>query len=295
MKKILPCAVFAFLLPLFYSYASEQSLASSAFVQGADAFRAGDWISSLFLLRKAVAYPENFNAETYYMLITAEMYSGEYKNAFHDCEIYLKNFFDSVYVSYVIYHKGRALYYLGEYDKSVIVMSDFCHQYPEHEMYASALFWIAESFYAAGSYEEAELLYSRILYDFPDDAKSGAAQYRIESIVQAAREEKLLYLLKQTGEEYLAAKEEYERQLLLASSESTAQTRSRILDLKQYNSDLEKKVDELEKENAELSEALANIRAAEANESLDLLEKLKAKARETQKLLDARSNAEGAK
>lgn len=174
-------------------------------------------------------------------------------------------------------------------------MSDFCHQYPEHEMYASALFWIAESFYAAGSYEEAELLYSRILYDFPDDAKSGAAQYRIESIAQAAREEKLLYLLKQTGEEYLAAKEEYERQLLLASSESTAQTRSRILDLKQYNSDLEKKVDELKKENAELSEALANIRAAEANESLDLLEKLKAKARETQKLLDARSNAEGAK
>ena len=67
------------------------------------------------------------------------------------------------------------------------------------------------------------------------------------------------------------------------------------MDLKQYNSDLEKKVDELEKENAELSEALANIRAAEANESLDLLEKLKAKARETQKLLDARSNAEGAK
>lgn len=295
MKKILPCAVFVFLLPLFYSYAGEQSLASSAFVQGADAFRAGDWISSLFLLRKAVAYPENFNAETYYMLITAEMYSGEYKNAFHDCEIYLKNFFDSAYVSYVIYHKGRALYYLGEYDKSVIVMSDFCHQYPEHEMYASALFWIAESFYAAGSYEEAELLYSRILYDFPDDAKSGAAQYRIESIAQAAREEKLLYLLKQTGEEYLAAKEEYERQLLLASSESTAQTRSRLLDLKQYNSGLEKRVAELEKENAELSEKLGNIRAAEANESLDLLEKLKAKARETQKLLDARSNAEGAK
>ncbi|MGP1458759.1 MAG: tetratricopeptide repeat protein [Treponema sp.] len=290
MKKYVSLAVafLVFSLSVLYPASSENDLASSAFVQGADAFRSGDWISSLFLLRKAVSYPENFNAETYYMLISAEMYAGEYKNAFHDCELYLKSFSGSAYEPYIIYHKGRALYYLGEYDKSVIVMSDFCHQHPEHEMYASALFWIAESFYSAGSYDEAELLYARILHDFPNDAKAPAAQYRIESIAQSLREEKLIYLLKQTGEEYLAAKEEYERQLLLSSSESSAQMRSRLLDLQQENAGLEKKV-------SELSEELEKARAAQANETLELLEKLKAKAQETQKILDSRTQRGGAK
>ena len=281
-------AVILFSVSLLYPAAHENALASSAFVQGADAFRSGDWISALFLLRKAVSYPENFNAETYYMLISAEMYAGEYKNAFHDCELYQKNFSGSAYESYITYHKGRALYSLGEYEKSVIVMSDFCHQYPDHEMYASALFWVAESFYAAGSYDEAELLYARILRDFPDDAKAPAAQYRIESIAQSLREEKLIYLLKQTGEEYLAAKEEYERQLLLSSSESTAQMRSRMLDLQQENAGLEKKV-------AELSEELEKTRAARSNETLELLERLKEKARETQKILDEKTQTGGEK
>lgn len=283
------CMILLFSASLGFAQSSSQSPAVTAFVQGAKAFGAGEWTSSIFLLRKAVSYPENFTAETWYMLITAEMYAGEYKNAFQDCETYARNFPDSPYDSYVLYHRGRALFCMGEYEKSVLILSDFCHQYPEHEMYPSALYWIAESFFATYNYEDAELLYNAVVNDYPDDAKADSAQYRLETIRQAAREEKLLYLLKETGEEYLAAKEEYERQLKLSGIESTSDARRRILDLQRQNADNERHILELEHEIAQLKEKLGDEVAKNSDikkETYFLLQDLKRKAAETQKLLN---------
>ncbi len=232
--------------------------ASAAFVQGAEAFRQGEWISAVFLLRKAVSYHENMNADTFYMLIAAEMYAGEYKSALQDCEEYLRLFPESGYISYVSYHKGRALFFLGEYEKSVFLLSDFCHQYPDHEMYASALFWIAESFYAGFNYNEALGLYMRVVEEFPSDAKAPAAQYRIETIAQRSREEKLLYLLKETGEEYLSAREEYERQLKLSGAEDSMDISRKFVELQRRNEELEAQVAELTRKNEDLSVRLAD-------------------------------------
>ncbi len=270
---------------------SSQNVAASAFVQGAKAFSAGEWTSSIFLLRKAVSYPENYNPDTWYMLITAEMYAGEYKNAYQDCETYMRNFPESPYDSYVLYQRGRALFCIGEYEKSVLVLSDFCHQYPEHEMYPSALYWIAESFFATYNYEDAEVLYSAIVNDYSNDAKADSAQYRLETITQADREEKILYLLKETGEEYLAAKEEYERQLKLSGMDSTSDARRRILDLQRSNSELERKVLELEHENSVLADRLndeIDKNSDIKNETDQLLRDLKKKAAMTQRMLDER-------
>ena len=272
-----------------FSQASGQSLPVTAFVQGAKAFSSGEWTSSIFLLRKAVSYPENFNPDTWYMLITAEMYAGEYKNAYQDCETYMQNFPESPYDSYVLYHRGRALFCMGEYEKSVLILSDFCHQYPDHEMYPSALYWIAEAFVEAYNYDDAEVLYSAIVNDYSDDAKADSAQYRLEIIKQAAREEKLIYLLKETGEEYLAAKEEYERQLRLSGVDSTSDARRRILDLQRTNADLERRVLELENENEELQEKLNDEIAKNGDIKSGtefLLSDLKRKAEYTKKLLE---------
>ncbi|MBR0546189.1 MAG: tetratricopeptide repeat protein [Treponema sp.] len=272
-----------------FSQASGQSLPVTAFVQGAKAFSSGEWTSSIFLLRKAVSYPENFNPDTWYMLITAEMYAGEYKNAYQDCETYMQNFPESPYDSYVLYHRGRSLFCMGEYEKSVLILSDFCHQYPDHEMYPSALYWIAEAFFEAYNYDDAEVLYSAIVNDYSDDAKADSAQYRLEIIKQAAREEKLIYLLKETGEEYLAAKEEYERQLRLSGVDSTSDARRRILDLQRTNADLERRVLELENENEELQEKLNDeiAKNGDIKSGTDfLLSDLKRKAEYTKKLLE---------
>lgn len=288
----------AAVLVLFFAvpvFSLENGLDSSAaaFVQGTTAFRSGEWMSAVFMLRRAVSYPENFNPETWYMLIAAEMYAGEYKSAFQDAETYLSAFPDSLYESYVMYHKGRALFCLGEYERSVLLLSDFCHLYPEHEMYASALFWIAESFYSGYNYDDAEILYSRVVNEFPSDSKASAAQYRIETIAQIRREEKLLYLLKETGEEYLAAKEEYERQLKLSGAENASDIRRRIMDLQMRNSELEKKVSDLELERLSLQRELESEKAANSNikaQSDEMLNSLKIKAKSIEELLQKKTN-----
>ncbi|MBQ5471315.1 MAG: tetratricopeptide repeat protein [Treponema sp.] len=294
-KSLLALVLFISLSGLqnVFAQSSNQNLADSAFVQGTVAYRKGEWMSAVFLLRKAVSYPQNYNADTFYMLISAEMYAGEYKSAFQDCELFLQKFFDSSYVSYVTYQKGKALYCLGEYEKSVLLLSDFCHQYPDHEMYASALYWIAEAFYASYNYDEASVLYRRIIADFPNDAKAAASQFRLETIAQSYREEKLLYLLKETGEEYLAAKEEYERQLRLSGSESAADARRRILDLQRKNADLENKNLELTKAKEELEKQLEEVQTAEETESENdtIIQVLKEKAWKTQQLLNERRSS----
>ena len=230
------------------------------------------------------------------MLITAEMYAGEYKSAYQDCEVFLKDFPDSPYLSYIMYHKGRALFCLGEYERSVIQLSDFCHYYPDHEMYASALFWVAEAFFTAYNYSDAEILYSRVVSEFPDDVKAAAAQYRIETIAQNAREEKLLYLLKETGEEYLAAKEEYERQLKLSGSDSAGEARRRIMELQHANAELQKKITLLEQEKNDLSARLdeeKQMNSTIKNENEDMVSSLKQKALWTQELMKARMPKDG--
>ena len=302
MKKVKPLVLFS-LCVLFLcrmrpscAQAYGQNIASAAFLQGTDAFKSGEWMSAVFMLRRAVSYPENCNSDTWYMLITAEMYAGEYKSAYQDCEMFLKDFPDSPYLSYIMYHKGRALFCLGEYERSVIQLSDFCHYYPDHEMYASALFWVAESFFAAYNYSDAEILYSRVVSEFPDDAKAAAAQYRIETIAQNAREEKLLYLLKETGEEYLAAKEEYERQLKLSGSDSAGEAHRRIMELQHANAELQKKITLLEQEKNDLFARLdeeKQMNSTIKNENEDMVSSLKQKALWTQELMKARMPKDG--
>jgi hypothetical protein len=71
---------------------------------------------------------------------------------------------------------------MGNYVNAAYYLTEFCHAYPGHEMYAAALFWVAESFFAREQYDEARALYERIVQDFPQDAKRPDAQSRIETI-----------------------------------------------------------------------------------------------------------------
>ena len=234
----------------FSLFASDAS--SAAYLEACKAFSRGEWESAELLLRKAVAYPQNNNADTNYMLITAEIYAEDNTRALKDTEAFLHNYPGSIYTPRVQYMRGKLLYSLGDYEKAVIVLSDFCHQYESSELYPSALFYIAESLYAGYKYDEAETLYERIITQYPDSDKVSASQFRMESIAQRSREEKLLYLLKQTGEEYLAAKEDYEKQLRLYNSEAINTTRERLLDSQAKNQELEEQIRDLENQIAEL-------------------------------------------
>lgn len=257
MRKFLKSVFsFLFLLGLSVGPCFSSETGSYAFVEGCKSFSLGDWENAIFMLKKAVAYEDYETPDTYYMLITSEVEAGEYKAALNDCDYFLKQFPSSIYISRVTYLKGKILFNLKEYDKSVVVLSDFCHQYKNDDMYSYALFYIAESLYENYKYDEAESIYERIVQEFSNSPKFAASQYRIESILQRSREEKLLYLLKQTGEEYLAAKEDYERQLRLYNSDSVSSAKDRLHESQQKNAELESYVKDLEKQIAELQNQL---------------------------------------
>lgn len=223
-----------------------QDSGTVAFVEGCKAFSSGDWNSAVIMLRKASAYAVNDTPDTYYMLVAAEMYAQDFESALTDCDFFLNNYPANLYTARVKYMKGKAMFSLGEYEKSIIEFSDFCHQYENDELYPSALFYIAEALYAAYKYDEAETIYERIITDYPECDKAPTAQFRIESIAQRSREEKLLYLLKQTGEEYLSAKEDYERQLKMYNSETLSTTREKLENSEMKNKELEDQIKELE-------------------------------------------------
>lgn len=230
-------------------FPAEGAVGAAALTQGVNAFKKGDYISAIFMLRRALTSRENFNADTYYMLITAEMASEDYDSAYKDCLIFTKNFFDSPYLPYIIYHKGRCLYFQKQYEKAIITLSDFCHEYPDNAMVAGALFWIGECFFVTYNYTDALSLYERVVGEYPRDAKAVVSQYRIEVIEQSRREEKLLHLLKETGEEYLAAREESERQEKLLGNDKAQDAKAQIALLEEKNSTLERNIRKLQKEN----------------------------------------------
>lgn len=256
---------------------------SNQLVQGYEAFKNADWTSATFFLRKAVTVPANSTAETWYMLVMSQMYSGDYTSVVADCDTFLSLFNASDLEPYIMYQKGRALHYLGQNEDSVLVLSDFCHQNPDNEMYPSALFWIAECFYADYNFDTARTMYERIVTDYPSDAKAPEAEHRLETISQREREQKLLYLLKMTSEEYLNARELYERQLKQYQTEDTLNLRKQ---LKAANA----RISELESAASETLAAARKATKASPGEDPDVVA-LKTKAAQLQKLIDQKYGA----
>lgn len=253
MKKVL-----TFALVLLISLSSVSFAQSSAdYTQGLDSYRKGDWTSAMFFLRKASVSKNAPGDEVLYMLIMSEMYAGEYSSAKADCDSFFEKYSSSRYESYIRYQNGRALHFLNQNENSILVLSDFCHQNPGHDLYASALYWIAECFYAEYNFETARGLYERIVSDYPDDSKYSDAQYRIEMIEQRNREEKLLYLLKVTGEETLAAREDYERKIKLYQAEDKMGLRKQVVDGQRRIEELERQLEAEKIRNSELEENLS--------------------------------------
>ena len=89
--------------------------------------------------------------------------------------------------------------------------------------------------------------------DFPGEEKAGDCRYRLEMIAQREREEKLIYLLKVTGEENLAAREEYERQIKLYQSQDKLGLRKSLADSQNRIEELETELENLKRENSELA------------------------------------------
>lgn len=275
MKKIISF-VFISILSCAFVFSNDGDF----LLDGYESYRKNDWSSAMFFFRKQGI--NNIQEEPMYMLIMSEIYGGDYKSALSDSEVFLNKYPDSRYVPYIQYQKGRCLHFLSRNEDCILVLSDFCHQNPDSEMYAAALYWIAEAFYSEYNFDSALALYERIVVDFSNDEKAFDARYRIEMIEQRQREEKLLYLLKVTGEENLAVREDYERQLRLYKAEDKMGLKKQLNEAQLRIQSLEKLLSE-ERYNSELlrEKAENNIEKKDPE-----VEALKIKAKQLQFLLD---------
>ena len=255
--------------------------ASSTYADALKAYSRRDWKTSIFLFKKLHTNQADITPESLYMQIMAQTYDGQYKQAVNDCDLFLKEFSNNQYAQLVMYQKGKILYQIEDYEKSILTLSDFCHSNPKHKLYSSALFWIAESFYATYNFDSAKSLYERIVVEFPDDSKARDAQFRLDVIAQRSREEKLLYLLKQTGEDYLSSKESYEKTLKQYQIENSVGVNSQLRELRQQNENLDNELANEKKRTAELESQVRGYEAdlektvrelkQQADEALELL------------------------
>ncbi|WP_407435198.1 tetratricopeptide repeat protein [Treponema sp.] len=251
------------------------------FADALNAYKNYEWNNSIFLFKKLHSNPENITPESMYILIMAQTYAGQYKQAADDCTYFLNNYPNSQYVQLVVYQKGKNLYQTGDYEKAIITLSDFCHTYPSNQLYAASLFWIGESFFATYNFESAKPIYERIIAEYPDDSKAKDARYRLDVIAQRSREEKLLYLLKQTGEDYLSSKEAYEKSLKYHSVESSAGINNQLKELRQKNESLDADLAYEKNRSAELE---ARIKAYE-NDLTENIRLLKQQAKEAREII----------
>lgn len=236
--------------------------------QGFEAFRKNDWASAMFFLRKAGSLPEGFDEETLYLLVMSEINACEYSDALSDVNVFLQSFKKSRYLPYMHFQKGRVLHLLERNEEAVLVLSDFCHLYPDSELYAAALYWVAECFYDEYNFDSARALYERVVSDFPADSKAGDCRYRLEMIAQREREEKLIYLLKVTGEENLSAREEYERQIKLYQSQDKMGLRKSLADSQNRIAELEAELAEQKKANSALEVKVKNFGEAISSQNV---------------------------
>ena len=280
IKKILTMLVILFGM-IFTVYGENNSL----LIKGLEAYKQKDWVSALFFLRKAATQPENINPETWYVLVMSEVYASDFEGVLTDGAYFLYKFPESPYVPQIKYQMARGTFLLEDYNQALVMFEEFCNQYPEHELFSSALFWKAETLYQAYNFNEAETLFKRVINEYPESPKVVEAAFRIELLEQREKEEKLLYLLRVTGEENLAAREDYERQIRQYQSEESINFKMKVTELSLLVESLQ---EELTAANTRIETLLAQVNELNT-ENKGLLESLEISKKQ---MMEAKLNAE---
>lgn len=291
------------LLSLFLasSVLSAQATTNDYLAQGLQAYKDGNWESAILLLKNAVSLPESSTPEVLYVLVMSEMFNGNYDDVIKDGQKFCQLYPDSEYKIYIDYQMGRALHYKEQYNESIALLQKFCSENESNELFSSALFWMAESFYASYYFDEAKGLYERIVTDYPNSAKYIESLYRLDLIIQREKEEKLLYLLKVTGEEYISSKESYDRQIkqynteeaiglrnqLRISNENLKKTQSELDLIKAEKDSLEAKYKELENSYNEIQLEIEKARLERESANAKYLQDIEALKQKAQIIQDA--------
>ncbi len=273
------------------------------FVQGLEAYRVGEWDDALFFLKRTSQFQNATSDAVWYFVIMAEVHIGDYTAVLRDGTMFLSIFNNSSYTAEITYQTLYASFEQGLYNQSVSGFASFIQDYPNHAMIPNALYFTGEALYNVYEFTKAKTYYDTIIVNYPNSDKYDSALFRIELLKQREREEKLLYLLRVTGEEAVAAKEDYERQIKQLQSEESLLLSKRVQELEQDIGRLQVEKQELVIQNETLKNTVQDLNTViaenakkvvepeiiepepETQDNSDLISSLSEKAIELEKLL----------
>lgn len=253
MIKKISLLFMAFLLSLGAVWAQD---AGSNLQRGLNLYGEGKWTEAVLELRRSAAGSklDQERADALYWIALSEIAASEYAGAVQDLDTLISLSPASQKAREAVYHKGRALFYLGRFDEAILSLKAYSDGVSDDAGRASAAYWIGECLYSMGRLEDARLVFTTIVDTYPTSAKYEASFYRIALINQKKIESELLLLLKWSHEESLKTVEEYQRrersyeQAIVAYQKRIAQMLkdTRLADLEKSNSELLTRIAELE-------------------------------------------------
>jgi TolA-binding protein len=268
--------------------------ALAAIQAGVDLYGQGKWEEAARTLRPLTGRDSAaaLRNEALFWLGLSELAMGDYEGALRDMEDLEKSDPGNRRISELGYHKGRVLFFLGNYDEAIILLKTYADSIPgtpetlspqDSAKKSAALYWVGECLYSMGLLDRAGEIFLLITESYPQSAKYEAASYRLALINQKKVETELLSLLKWSHEESLKTMEEYERrehsydQALIAYQKRIADMLkdTRLADLEFSNIRYQEQLAAAEERIRILEEALRQNQAV-SSPSLSPEERLKA-------------------
>jgi TolA-binding protein len=242
-------------------------------------------------------------AEALFWRAQARLFKGDHEEALRDMVALETLDPANSRIAELGYHKGRALFYLGQYDEAIVSLMNYIESFgpdlflssEDKSKKAAAHFWVGECLYALGHFDRAEDTFFLVINYYPQSTKYEASSYRILLIHQKRIEAELLALLNWNHQESLLAMDEYQRreraydQAILSYQRRIAEmmSDSRMADLEdsnvQYQRELayaESRIRDLEARLAEATGTVAGQRPT--SDSAERLRYLRSSAAELQ-------------
>jgi TolA-binding protein len=172
---------------------------------GFELYCEGRFLEAAAELRKYHEAAANIDqwTESLYWLILTELALEDYGSAVIDMNRLERRVAESRRAKDILYHRGRAYYFLGYYDEAMALFKKYIDRTGEREQLrkSAAYYWIGECLYSAGLHSLALDFFILVTEQFPDSPKHEAASSRVAMIRQEKIENDLLVLLKWREEE----------------------------------------------------------------------------------------------
>ncbi|MDR0586712.1 MAG: tetratricopeptide repeat protein [Treponema sp.] len=265
-------AFFLLLAGISISVSIFSQSAETALQRGLRLYGEGSFAEAVSELRN-VDPGNNDYPDALYWIGLSQLSSGNYRSALETLDT-----LEALYPGgkpELPYHRGRILYYLGNYEEALIVLSDYSARENDKTLKAASLYWAGECLYALGQLDTAETVFAGVVEKYPGSSKYQAALYRMELIKQKKVEAELLSILNWTHEESLRIQEEYQRRekdydlTIMAYQKRLAELQgdTSVSDLELSNEDYRSQITAAEQKISSLESSLREANAALLDQS----------------------------